>query len=201
MSDLNPQTKAVDEIAKIQTPSQDPNDYSLDQLLRMIRLERSNSLNNQYKSALNKLRLGQLKISILTELRRYISLSKDKDGKFDASDKDFQNLITKSKDKYKSLNDELIKSGETIEGMETFGDFLEEIGIKDGKKSYNAEETKALLEAIKMTTDQISPLNEMHMQTISRIEGEINETYQMLIAALKPINNAITMHARGAKGG
>lgn len=201
MADANQQTKAVDDVAKIQTLSQDPNDYSLDQLLRMIRLERTNSLNNQYKSTLNKLRLGQLKISILTELRRYISLSKDKDGKFDAGNSEFQDLITKSKKKYESLSEELIKSGESLDTVETFGDFLEEIGIQEGKKSYNTEETKALVEAIKMTTDQISPLNEMHMQTISRLEGEINETYQMLISALKPLNNAITMHARGAKGG
>lgn len=199
MAELAPQTDEVNNVPPV-ADSNNPNDYSLDQILRMIRLERTQSLNKQYKGALNKLRMGQLKISIMTELRRYINLSKDKDGKFDASNKDFQDLIERSKAKYDKLSDELTQAGETDETVETFGDLLEEVGITEGKNSYNADETKAVLESIKMTTDQLSPLNEMHMQTVTRIEGEINETYQMIMAAYKPLHNVITMMARGIKG-
>ena len=199
MADNTAQTDSVNDVTRVQE-SNDPNDYSMDQLLRMIRLERTQGLNKQYKTALNKLRMGQLKVSIMTDLRRYINLSKDKDGKFDASNDKFQKLITDSKTKYDKLSDELTKAGEKIEDMETFGDLLSEVGIQEGKNSYNNDETKAVLDSIKMTTDQLSPLNEMHMQTVTRIEGEINETYQMIMAAYKPLHNVITMMARAAKG-
>lgn len=194
------ETSLVNDVAKVENTSESANDYSLDQLLRLIRLARTQSLNNQYKNALNKLQIGQLRVSALTDLRRYINLSKDKDGNFDASNPEFQDLIQKAKKKYDQLSDELTKSGESPESMGSFIDFLEEVGIQEGKTSYNAEETKVLLDSIKMTTDQLSPLNEMYMQTVSRIESEISETFQMLMTAYKPMHNAITMMARGIKG-
>ena len=201
MADSTPNTDQVTDVPGVDQMPEDPNNYSLDQILRMIRLERTQGLNKQYKNALNKLRMGQLKVSILTDLRRYINLSKDKDGKFDASNQEFQDLITKSKAKYDKLSDELVKAGESTETMETFGDLIEEVGIVEGKDKYSADESKAVLDSIKMTTDQLSPLNEMHMQTVTRVEGEINETYQMLMAAYKPLHNVVTMMARAIKGG
>lgn len=190
----------IPDVSKIDNESLNPNDYSLDQLLRMIRLERSQGLNKEYKSALNKLRMGQLKVSFMTDLRRYINLSKNKDGKFDASKQEFQDLIAKSKEKYDTLSQDLINAGEKPESIENFGDLLAEMGIVEGKNSYDADQTKALLESIKMTIDQLSPLNEMYMQTVTRIEGEINETYQMLMGIHKPVNNAIIAMAKAAKG-
>lgn len=200
MADATPATDQITDVPKIDQVQEDASKYSIDQLLRMIRLERTGSLNKQYRQALNQLRMGQLKVSILSDLKRYITLAKDKDGKFDASNQEFQDLLTKSKQKYEKLNDELVKAGESPDTAETFGDLIEHTGIKEGKKSYSSDETKAVLDSIKISTEQISPLNEMYMQTVTRIEGEINETYQLLMASYKPMHNAITMMARGIKG-
>lgn len=195
----NTETNPVNNVNQVTEPV-DASQYSVDQLLRMIRLERTQGLNKQYRAALNKLRMGQLKISTMADLRRYINLSKEKDGSFDASSQDFQDLITKAKAKYDKLSDELTQAGESLDTIETFGDLLEEVGIKEGKNTYSESETKAVIDAIKTTTDQLTPLNERQMQIVTRIEGEINETYQLIMAAYKPMHNVITMMARAAKG-
>lgn len=199
MANTNVQTSSMNDVSKVQGISSDPGNYSIDQLLCLIRLERMNGLNKQYKTSLNKLRMGQLKISTLTEVRRFITLSKDKDGKFDASNPEFQDLIVKSKEKYESLREELIAAGETTDSIEIFGDFLEEIGIQEGKKSYSKDETQSLLDAIRMTTDQLSPLNEMHMQAVTRIEGEINETYTLLINVYKTLHALLVGMAKSIR--
>lgn len=187
---------------KVDAVKNNPADqYSLDQLLRLIRLERTNALNDKYKQTLTQLRMGQLKVGILSDMRRFINLSKDKDGKFNASNSEFQELIKKSKEKYDKINKELKKAGESKETIGTFGDLLEDIGIKEDKKSYNNEETKAVLDAIKVLTEQQSPLNEMYMQMVTRIESEIIETYELMMSANKPAHNAIVMMARAARGG
>lgn len=201
MADNSNITNPINETNNVTGVTESADDYSLDQLLRLIRFERTSSLRNEYKSTLNKVRMGELKTKTLSDLRRYINLSKeDNDGKFDASNQEFKDLVAKAQKKYENLSQELINAGETPDSIETFGDLLTEVGIVPDKNEYNASETKAIIDSIKMTLDQITPINEMHMQTVTRLEGEMNETYQMLMSAYKPLNNVITMMARGIKG-
>jgi hypothetical protein len=44
-------------------------------------------------------------------------------------------------------------------------------------------------------------LNDMAFQTMTRLESEMDQTYQYLMSAVKALHDAILRHARGIKGG
>lgn len=262
----------------------DPNQYSLDQLINIIRLMRTETLSSKTKEELNKLKGGLEEVKILDHLRHLIVTEANDDGSLKLTDdlkqtlgkmalpgnenllqilsdigfefktqynkdklasffqaldaKDAQNFNDKLKEigveegqdptqeqldqiNYKSLRETLAEVGITddLKGIddalqEKLLDFvilpengdirklLHENGILVlAKEEFTKPEKDELIDAIRSVVEQKQMFNDMAFQTMTRLESEMDQTYQYLLSSTKTIHEAIIRHARGIKGG
>ena len=63
------------------------------------------------------------------------------------------------------------------------------VEMKDGKVKFNKEERERLIENIRMTADDFNVLNDMQLQTITRLTSERYESYQIAKSIMKPIHD------------
>ena len=184
----SPKNQDISQLAntnKVDMVAESEADYSLNQLLHLIRLHRTNGHGHKLEKELRELTERQSHVRFLTNIRRVITLTGDgKQGEFKADIEEFQALLKQANES----ENEMLKK------------LLKEVGIVEGKKSYTKDEKTNVMESIKMTIDQLNVLNDMQIQTVSRLESENNEVYQMLMAAHKPLHNLITGMARSIKG-
>jgi hypothetical protein len=164
--------------------AEDPSNYTLDRLLKLFRLSRTTQIHSQYRDELKELTKRQAEVRFLTNLRRVILQSKGKNNGFDANSADFKDLLAKAKEP----------------GNEEFLQLLNEVGIVEGQDYYSEDDKNNLLESVRLVVEQLNTLSDMQVQMVTRLEAEINETYQMLMAIYKPLHNAITSMARAIKG-
>jgi len=166
----------------------DHHDYSLMELINLIRLEYSGTLKSKIKHQMKDLKEGLNEIKILNQMRHlFVSGSNKEDGSFTVSD-DFKTLI----DQINQPENENLQK------------ILKDIGIDPdvtNGKIYTKDEKLEMIEQIRSTIEQKHTLNDMAFQAVTRIESEIDQMYQYLMSTIRTIHETLLKLARGIKGG
>lgn len=152
-----------------------PTRMTLEHLTRLVNAERLRHLHQKTHSELGELKGRQQHVSTLHKLQKAINSATNADGTFDASsNKELQQQLADAKN---------------------LG-----IDIKDGKFSYNAGERERLTQNIQMTIDDLNVQNDMQMQTITNLNNERIESYQLARAIIKPLHDDKQNKARAIAG-
>lgn len=150
------------------------NDLSLESLTLLINAERLRNLENKITNEFVELKKRQDKVSFLYKVLKTINNATNND-QLDCSN-------------HQELKDLLIKAKEA--GVE----------IPDGKHKFNEKERERLIENIKMTSDDYNVLNDMQLQTISRLTTERYESYQLARSIMKPLHEDKVNKSRAMAG-
>lgn len=176
MSDTTPDqitnilNEAVDEISE----NTDPKSLSLESLALLINADRLKTLENNITKEFVELKARQDKVSTLYKVIKAVN-SATVDDAFDCTnDTDLQALLQKAKE---------------------YG-----ADIKPEKLTYNRQERDRLIENIKITADELNVLNDMQLQTISRLTTERYESYQLARSIMKPLHEDKVNKARAIAG-
>lgn len=152
----------------------DPKDISLESLVLLVNTERLHHLENKITSEFIELKKRQDQVAYLHKLIKKINNATSK-GEFDCSqDTELQQMLQQAKE---------------------YG-----VDLNDGKFKFNAEEREKLVENIKMTTDDLNVLNDMQLQTVTRLTTERYESYQLARSIMKPLHEDKTSKARAMAG-
>ena len=74
------------------------------------------------------------------------------------------------------------------------------VDINEGKFKYNSDERERLIENIRMSADDYNVLNDMQLQTITRLTNERYESYQLARSIMKPLHDDKVNKARAIGG-
>jgi hypothetical protein len=151
-----------------------PKNLSLESLALLIMADRLHNLENQLRKEFVEVKKRQDQVTLLHKLIKMINMA-TVDEKFDCSnDPELQDLLAKAKES----------------GVE----------IEEGKFKYEKEERDRLIENIRMTADDYSVLNDMQLQTVSRLTTERYEAYQMARTIMRPLHEDKQNKARAMAG-
>lgn len=164
---------AADAAAAVKGNS-DPKELSLESMALLINMERLHFLEKKITNEFVELKSRQDQVSFLHKLNKKINTATQKE-EFDCSkDSELQEMLKKAKD---------------------YG-----VDIKDGKFKYDKDERERLIENIKMTADDLNVLNDMQLQTITRLTTERYESYQLARSIMKPLHEDKVAKARAMAG-
>ena len=153
----------------------DKGELSLESLALLINIERLKYLENKSIKELNELKQRQDEVSSLHKLIKAINSATVNNTLDLSTNGDIQALLTQAK-----------ASG---------------VDVKDDKTFYNKEERERLLENIRLTVDDMNVLNDMQLQTVTRLTTERYESYQLARSIMKPLHEDKTNKARAIRGG
>lgn len=74
------------------------------------------------------------------------------------------------------------------------------VNLKEDKFTYNKEERERLIENIRITSDDNNVLNDMQLQSITRLTTERYESYQLARSIMKPLHEDKVNKARAIAG-
>lgn len=170
------QVDALETISEaVKASNNDNKNLSIETLALLINAERLKYLENKVFNEFAELKKRQDKVSFLHKLIKTINLATNQQGEFDCSNnEELKSFLQKAKE----------------EGVE----------IKDGKYGYNKDERDRLVENIRMTIDDHNVLNDMQLQTITRMTNERYESYQMARSIMKPLHEDKINKARSITG-
>ena len=155
-------------------PPNDPSQLSLESLVLLINTERLRTLENKITKEFVELKKRQDEVTFLHKLIKTINTATTNE-EFDCSQNpDLQNLLAKAKE---------------------YG-----VDLKEGKHHYSKEERERLIENIRLTVEDNNVLNDMQLQTITRLTTERYESYQLARSIMKPIHEDKVNKARSAAG-
>ena len=164
------------EFKKTETKPIDHKNLSTESLALLLTADRLRQLEADSRRELHELRERQKKVAVLHKFIRTVNAGTTSKGEFDAADiKDF---------------------GEMLAATKQLG-----VELDESKLKYTTEERDRLLENVRMTIEDYNMLNELQLQTISRMTTERYESYQMARSILKPLhddklNKARLLHLR-----
>jgi hypothetical protein len=92
----------------------------------------------------------------------------------------------------KTINDE-----DNVE----FRHYLKGKNALRSKRDYSKAEKDNLVESIRLYVDQQHSLNDMSIQTLIRLESEMDQTYQYLMSTNKALSDTLRTIARNVRGG
>lgn len=155
--------------------SKQPTNISLQSLILLVNAERLRHLHDKTHQEFAQLKERQQQVSIMHKLQKGINNITNSKGEFDCSNnKDLQDLLQEAKKL----------------GVETV----------DGKFKYTPEEKDRLIENIRMTVEDLNVQNDMQMQTITNLNNERYESYQLARAIIKPLHDDKLNKARAISG-
>lgn len=164
---------AADAIEAINSGA-DTSQLSLESLALLVNTERLHHLENKITKEFTELKERQERVSSLHKLIRAIN-SATTNEEFDCTNNpDTQAMLAKAKE---------------------YG-----VEIKEGKFKYNKQERDRLIENIRLTVDDYNVLNDMQLQTVSRLMTERYESYQLARSIMKPLHEDKISKARAAGG-
>lgn len=156
------------------TSDETSGDMTLESVALLINAERLNYLENKIKHQFIELKARQDQVAFLHKLIKTINVATE-NGSFDCSkNPDLQQLLSRAKE--------------------------HGVDIKDGKFSYNSDERERLIDNIRMTADDYNVLNDMQLQTVTRLTNERYESYQLARSIMKPLHDDKTNKARAMAG-
>lgn len=141
--------------------SKDPKHLHLESLSLLLTTERLHKLEKDCLKEISELKDRQKKVAFLHKLMRTINSKTGSKGEFKPKE------IAEFKEMLKKAN---------------------ELGVEldEAKEEYTTEERDRLLENIRMTVEDHNMLNELQLQTLSRMTTERYESYQMARSISKP---------------
>lgn len=231
----------------------DPSNKSIEQLINLIRMERTNSLRHQKIEELKKLTEGQSQVSFANNLRRILTLGAQSDGSFamtpelqaqlekamEAEDNDLFDMLyglgLRFDVDFDQANFDLFLNALDSEGNSSIKTKLQDAGLVKGKKPtdkqmknfidiLNADdndelryllkdnnllknkdklskaEKENIVESIRLFVDQKHSMNDMSIQTLIRLESEMDQTYQYLMSVIKTFSDTLRTIARNVRG-
>lgn len=170
------QSLMVNQVLSEAVNSTSPKDsnLSLEALVLLINSERLKRLENKITSEFIELKKRQDEVTFLHKLIKTINAATTNE-EFDCSNnQELKDLMTKAKE---------------------YG-----VDLKEGKFKYNKEERERLIENIRITADDNNVLNDMQLQTITRLTTERYESYQLARSIMKPLHEDKTNKARAIAG-
>jgi hypothetical protein len=151
-----------------------PQSLSLESLALLITADRLKSLESQLRKEFVELKKRQDQVTLLHKLIKMINMATT-DEKFDCTDDpELQELLVKAKE---------------------YG-----VELEEGRFKYEKEDRERLIENIRMTADDYNVLNDMQLQTVSRLTTERYEAYQMARTIMKPLHEDKHNKARAMAG-
>lgn len=173
MSESLAVTEVLSEAVSGKTPV-DSNNLSLEALVLLINSERLKTLENKIASEFIELKKRQDQVSFLHKLIKTINTATTNE-EFDCTDnQELKNLLAKAKE--------------------------HGVDMKEGKYKFNKEERERLIENIRITADDNNVLNDMQLQTITRLTTERYESYQLARSIMKPLHEDKVNKARAIAG-
>lgn len=152
-----------------------PHRMTLESLTLLVNAERLRFLHQKTHAEFSSLKERQKEVSTLHKLMKAINTATNSDGTFDcSSNKELQKQLADAK-----------SSG---------------IDIKEGKFSYNSAERERLTQNIQMTIDDLNVQNDMQMQTVTNLNNERYESYQLARSIMKPLDEDKRNKARAIAG-
>jgi hypothetical protein len=147
---------------------------SLESIVLLINSQRLNGLEKKIATEFIELKKRQDEVSFLHKLIKTINTATSNE-EFDCSkNPELQDLLKKAKE---------------------YG-----VDLKEDKFKYNKEERERLIENIRITCDDSNVLNDMQLQTITRLTTERYESYQLARSVLKALHEAYLAIIRGISG-
>lgn len=173
MSDPLAINEVLSEAINSSTPSHSHH-LSVEALVLLINSERLKRLENKITSEFMELKKRQDEVTFLHKLIKTINTATTHEELDCTNHQDLKNLLEKAKE---------------------YG-----VDIKEGKYKFNKEERERLIENIRITADDNNVLNDMQLQTITRLTTERYESYQLARSIMKPLHEDKTNKARAIAG-
>lgn len=145
--------------------NKDPKHLSLESLTVLINANRLHELEKNSRKELSELRERHQKVAFLHKFLKTINAMTSPTHEFDWTNTP-------------ELGEMVLKAKEM--GVE----------LDERKFKYGKEERERLLENIRMTVEDLNTLNELQLQTITRLTNERYESYQMARNIAKPEHDA-----------
>ncbi len=152
----------------------DHSGMSLESMALLINTDRLKRLENKITNEFVELKKRQDQVTLLHKIIKAINAA-TVNGEFDCT-------------KNQELKDLLDKAKE-------YG-----VDVKDGKYKYTSDERDRLIENVRLTADDFNVLNDMQLQTVSRLTTERYESYQLARAIMKPLHEDKITKARAIAG-
>lgn len=174
MSEYQGVQEIVNDIVNDTPPSKNPKEITLEGLALLVHTQRLNHLENKITTEFTELKKRQDQVSFLHKLMKMINAA-TVDGQFDCS------------------NNQEIK--DFLATAHEYG-----VEITEGKYNYNREERDRLIDNIRMTADDYNTLNDMQLQSITRLTTERYESYHLARSIMKPLHEDKVNKARSLGG-
>lgn len=150
------------------------NNLSLESLTLLINMERLKRLESKIATEFIELKKRQDEVTFLHKLIKTINTATINEELDCTNNEELKNLLAKAKE---------------------YG-----VDLKEGKFKYTKEERDRLIENIRITADDNNVLNDMQLQTITRLTTERYESYQLARSIMKPLHDDKTSKARAIAG-
>jgi len=175
MAENNQPVQVLQAVKNGKVQAKDPKDLPLEALSLLLTTDRLHKLEKDCINEITELKKRQAKVAFLHKLMRTINAKTNAKGEFDGREH------TEFKDMLKKAN---------------------ELGVEldEEKHLYTSEERDRLLENIRMTVEDHNMLNELQLQTLSRMTTERYESYQMARSISKPQHDDKMSKARAIAG-
>jgi hypothetical protein len=147
--------------------------FSVEALALLINTQRLKQLEDQIRNEFLELKKRQDEVVFLHKLIKTINAATI-DDELDCTDNELQDLLIKAKGYGVNLNEDKCK--------------------------YNKDERERLLDNIRITSDDNNVLNDMQLQTITRLTTERYESYQLARSIMKPLHEDKVNKARAMAG-
>lgn len=167
--------EAADLIKQVSTETTDPKDISLESLALLLNANRLNFLENKITTEFTELRKRQNDVSTLHQVLKLFNKNTDSKGAVDLGQDS--------------------KAIELLQNVKSLG-----IELDPNKTTYTKEERDQAIDNIRMTIEDFNVLNDMQLQTITRLTNERYESYQLARAILKPLHDDKINKARAVGG-
>lgn len=150
------------------------NNLSLESLALLINMERLKQLENRISKEFLELKKRQDEVTFLHKLLKTINASTENEELDCTNNEELKELLAKAKE---------------------YG-----VDLKEDKLKYTKEERERLIENIRITADDSNILNDMQLQSITRLVTERYESYQLARSIMKPLHEDKTSKARAIAG-
>lgn len=174
MDNKTPVSEVLTDAVKGVTPQGDPNDLSLEALALLINTDRLKHLERKITNEFVELKKRQDQVNFLHKLIKTINIATVNDELDFSNNQELKDLVAKAKE---------------------YG-----VEVKDGKFKYNKEERERFIENIRITAEDFNVLNDMQLQSITRLTNERYESYQLARSIMKPMHDDKVNKARAIAG-
>lgn len=158
----------------VQGTSKADSNLSLEALVLLINSERLKRLENKITTEFLELKKRQDEVHFLHKLIKTINTATTNEELDCTNNEEIKKLLPKAKE---------------------YG-----VDLKEDKLKYNKDELERLIENIRITADDSNVLNDMQLQTITRLTTERYESYQLARSIMKPIHEDKINKARAIAG-